>query len=48
MNRIKNLNLFQKGLLVAMIAMVLVFGVIYAKTISRVGFEYGGEILFRL
>lgn len=38
MNRIKKLNLFQKALPAAMIVMVLVLTVIYAKKISRVGF----------
>ena len=45
MNRIKNLNLFQKGILVIMILMALVFAVIYPKTISRVGFAYKDSIL---
>ena len=45
MNRIKNLNLLQKGLLIIMIMMALVFAVIYPKTISRVGFAYKDSIL---
>lgn len=45
MNRIKNLNLFQKGVLIVMIIMALVFAFIYAKTISRVGFAYKDSIL---
>lgn len=45
MDRIKRLNKYQKGFLVAMIVMVLVFTVAYPVTISRVGFEYNGAIL---
>ena len=35
----------QKGILLLMIAMVIIFTVFYAKTISRVGFAYQGAIL---
>lgn len=45
MNRIKSLNGYQKGILLLMIAMVIIFTVFYAKTISRVGFAYQGAIL---
>ena len=44
MERIKNLNLYQKGVLVFMIIISLVFSVIYARTISYVGFEYKDKI----
>ena len=45
MERIKCLNYYQKGLLLLMTAMMLVFAVLYPVTISRVGFEYKGTIL---
>ncbi len=45
MNRIKSLNGYQKGVLLLMIAMVIIFTVFYAKTISQVGFAYQGAIL---
>ena len=45
MERIKNLNGYQKGLLIFMIAMSLIFAVIYPKTISRVGYSYKDAIL---
>lgn len=45
MKRIKGLNRYQKGVLLFMIAMVLVFAVAYSITISRVGFEYKDTIL---
>lgn len=38
MERIKELNRYQKGVLIVMILMALVFAVIYPKTILRVGF----------
>ena len=45
MERIKNLNLYQKAVLIIMIVMALVFAVIYPKTISKVGFAYKDSIL---
>lgn len=45
MGRIKELNRYQKGVLLLMIAMALVFAVLYPMTISRVGFEYKDSIL---
>ena len=45
MNRIKNLNYYQKGILLVMLAMAIIFAVIYPKTISRVGYEYENAIL---
>lgn len=45
MERIKGLNRYQKGILIIMTAMALVFAVVYLMTISRVGFEYQGAIL---
>ena len=43
--RIKNLNKYQKGFLAAIIVMVLIFTVLYAVTISNVGFAYKDAIL---
>lgn len=40
MQRIKNLNGYQKGLLLLMLAMALVFAVVYHMTIARVGVLY--------
>ncbi|MGM9589905.1 MAG: hypothetical protein ACI3V0_07005 [Faecousia sp.] len=45
MEKIKSLNRYQKGILVFLIAMALVFAVVYSMTISQVGFEYKGTIL---
>lgn len=44
MNRIKNLDRYQKIILFIMLAMTFVFAVIYPMTISRVGFEYRDKI----
>ena len=48
MQRIKNLNGYQKGLLLLMLAMALVFAVVYHMTIARVGVLYQNAILFPL
>ena len=45
MDRIKNLNRYQKAILIIMAFMVVLFGVIYSKTISREGFLYNDVIL---
>lgn len=45
MERIKSLNRYQKGVLLLMTVMVLVFTVIYPITIAREGFEYKDAIL---
>lgn len=45
MEKIKNLNLYQKGVLIFMIVIVITFFVLYSMTISRVGFEYKDTIL---
>ena len=45
MERIKGLNRYQKGLLIFMIVMTLIFAVIYPRTISRVGYRYNDAIL---
>ena len=45
MERTRRLNSYQKGVLIFMIAMSLMFAVIYPKTISRVGYRYHDAIL---
>ena len=45
MEKIKSLNGYQKGILIFMIAMALIFAVIYPKTIARVGYRYNDAIL---
>lgn len=45
MERIRSLNSYQKGILVFMTAMALIFAAIYHETISRVGFRYNDAIL---
>lgn len=47
MERIKRLNNWQKGILLLMAAIMLVFVGIYMTTISRVGFEYQDKIFVR-
>ena len=44
MERIKNLNRYQKGVLIIMVVMTLAFAVIYSKTISKVGYRYKDTI----
>ena len=44
MQRIKELNGYQKGLLLLMLAMALVFAVVYHATVSRVGILYQDAI----
>lgn len=44
MERIRGLDRYQKGLLLAMAAMALIFAVVYPVTIARVGFEYKDTI----
>ena len=45
MERIKNLNLYQKITLIIMVIMTLIFIPIYSMTIERVGYEYHNAIL---
>ncbi|MBS6396304.1 MAG: hypothetical protein KH452_04005 [Clostridiales bacterium] len=45
MEKIKGLNRYQKGVLLCMTAMVLVFTIIYPMTIARKGFAYKNAIL---
>ncbi len=43
--RIRNLDRYQKAILLAMAAMVLVFSAVYLLTVRRVGYLYQGAIL---
>ncbi len=45
MNRFKELNRYQKGLLLVMTVMVLLFAILYTVTVGRVGFLYHDTIL---
>ncbi|MBQ7800775.1 MAG: hypothetical protein IJ375_00460 [Oscillospiraceae bacterium] len=45
MERIKNLDLYQKCILLLLIAMLILFTVLYCTASSRVGFEYKDSIL---
>ncbi len=45
MQRIKNLNCYQKVILIVMIVMAVIFAVIYHTTISKVGYRYNNAIL---
>ena len=45
MEKFKGWSRYQKGILVFLIAMALVFAVVYSATISQVGFAYKGAIL---
>ncbi len=45
MERIKSLNRYQKGVLIVMIVMAIIFLAVYSMTISRVGYEYHNTIL---
>ena len=44
MEKLKSLKRFQKSVMLFLIAMALVFAVIYSLTISKVGFEYKNTI----
>ena len=45
MERISGLNNYQKGILIVMAAMSLIFAMIYLTTIERVGYEYNDTII---
>lgn len=45
MERVKGLGRYQKGVLLFMVIMVLVFTILYPVTISREGFAYKNAIL---
>ncbi len=48
MERIKNLNCYQRGILLLMAVAVMVFGVVYYVVTSRVGFLYQDHILVQV
>lgn len=45
MDRIRNLDRYQKGILLVLIAMALIFAAVYAVTVSREGYLYNDQIL---
>ena len=45
MERIRSLTLYQKAILLWVLAMVVVFSILYPMTIARVGFLYRGATL---
>ncbi len=45
MEKIRSLNGYQKGILIFMTAMALIFAMIYPRTISRIGYRYNDAIL---
>lgn len=45
MERIKKLNIYQRGILIFMMASSLIFAVIYYTTTSRIGYKYNDAIL---
>lgn len=45
MERIKKLDRYQKGILLLLVAMIVVFGVVYSVVSSKVGFLYMDKIL---
>ena len=44
MERFRSLNRYQKGILLVMVLMIVIFSVIYPRTISRVGYFYRNAI----
>ena len=45
MERIKNLDRYQKGLILVLLAMAIVFAGVYANVTSRIGYLYNDQIL---
>ena len=45
MEHLKELNRYQKGILLLLAAMIVVFGVVYSVVSSRVGYSYKNKIL---
>lgn len=45
MEKLKNLNQYQKGILILLLAMAIVFGVLYSIATSKTGFLYKDKIL---
>ena len=48
MERIKKLNMYQKGVLILLAAMFVIFTAVYFIVTSKVGFKYNDVILCRL
>lgn len=46
MERVKNLNPYQKGILLLLALMFVIFTVIYSVTYNRLGFAYEGAMLY--
>ena len=44
MEKIKELNRYQKGILILLVAMAIIFGVLYARATSKTGFLYMDKI----
>ncbi|MBR5247341.1 MAG: hypothetical protein IKV27_00080 [Lachnospiraceae bacterium] len=44
MEKIKELNRYQKGILILLVAMAIIFGILYAKATSNIGFLYMDKI----
>lgn len=44
MERLNNLNRYQKGILILLVAMAILFCVLYSVTISKIGFLYNDKI----
>ena len=44
MEKIKELNRYQKGILILLVAMAVIFGILYAKATSKTGFLYMDKI----
>ena len=47
MKKLKSLGIYQKGVLIFLAAMILIFTVIYSVTAAREGYEYRDSILIR-
>ena len=45
MEKIKELNRYQKGILILLVAMAIIFGGLYARATSKTGFLYMDKIL---
>ena len=44
MEKIKELNRYQKGILILLVVMAVIFGILYAKATSKIGFLYMDKI----
>ena len=45
MERLKNLNRYQQGILIVLVVMAILFGVLYSAATSKIGFLYNDRIL---